>query len=285
MRKITPHELLGFRDAMLNLAVTVDINGYSAIDVCGTGGDGKNTFNISTLTAFILAGAGVKVVKHGNYGLSSPCGSSNIFEYFGYNFSLNSDTLRKELDECGICYFHAPMFHPAMKHVGPVRKALKIKTFFNMLGPMTNPARPRYQFIGVFSPEVQKLYAEVYQLTDIHHEIVHSADGYDEISLTGDFTVYSRGNHMVYNINTIGYSKINPAEIHGGKTIEEAASIFLSILEGNGTKAQNDVVIVNSAFAFKCYFPQISISDGLEMATESLQSKKALGAFNKLFNR
>jgi anthranilate phosphoribosyltransferase len=283
MRKITPTELLGFRDAMLNLAVPVNVNSQSAIDVCGTGGDGKNTFNISTLTAFILAGAGAKVVKHGNYGLSSPIGSSNIFEYFGYKFSTDSNTLQKELDECGICYFHAPLFHPAMKHVGPVRKALKIKTFFNMLGPMINPSHPKYQFIGVYNPIVQQLYAEVYQLTDIHHEIVHSADGYDEISLTGDFTIYSKGSREVYNTHALGFSNINPEEIHGGNTIEEAGAIFLSILEGRGTKAQNDVVVVNSAFALKCYFPQISIFDALEMATESIKSKKALSAFKKLF--
>ncbi len=283
MRKITPPELLGFRDAMLEMAIQVELNDFSTIDVCGTGGDGKNTFNISTVTAFILAGAGIKVVKHGNYGLSSPCGSSNIFEHFGYKFSSDSDKLRKELDECGICYFHAPLFHPAMKHVGPVRKALKVKTFFNMLGPMTNPARPNYQFIGVFSPEVQKIYAEVYQMTDIHHEIVHSIDGYDEISLTGDFIVYSKGNQILYNLNSLGYSNINPADIDGGNTIEEAADIFFSILEGRGTNTQNDVVLINSAFALKCYFPNISIHEGLEIAKESLKSKKALLAFKRLF--
>ncbi len=283
MRKVTPQELLGFRDAMLDLAVTVDLDGHSTIDVCGTGGDGKNTFNISTLSAFVLAGAGVKVAKHGNYGLSSPCGSSNIFEHFGYHFSADSEKLRKEIDECGICYFHAPLFHPAMKKVAPVRKALGIKTFFNMLGPMTNPARPQSQFIGVFSPEVQEMFADTYRLTDIRHGIVYSLDGYDEISLTGKFTILGHGNQEVYDAQKLGVSNVKPEELHGGNTIKEAADIFFSILEGNGTKAQNDVVIVNSAFAFKCYFPHISISDGLEMATESLQGKKALSTFKKLF--
>src|SRR5208337_542867 len=283
MRKITPQELLGFRDAMLTLAVSVDLNGYSTMDVCGTGGDGKNTFNISTLSAFVLAGAGVKVVKHGNYGLSSPCGSSNIFEYFGYKFSPDSGKLRNELEECGLCYFHAPMFHPAMKYVAPVRKALKIKTFFNMLGPMTNPARPQSQFIGVFSPEVHQMFAEVYQHTDIRHGIVYSMDGYDEISLTGDFMHSGQGSLEMYNVQKIGFSTVKAEDLHGGHTIEESAGIFLSILNGQGTKAQNDVVIVNAAFALLCYFPHLEITEAIDMATESLQSKKALRTFKKLF--
>jgi len=285
MRKITPQEILGFREAMLGLAVSVDLNEYSTIDVCGTGGDGKNTFNISTLSAFILAGAGAKVVKHGNYGLSSPCGSSNIFEYFGYKFSTDNDKLKKELEECGVCYFHAPIFHPAMKNIGPVRKALKVKTFFNMLGPMTNPARPQNQFVGVFSTEAQKLYAEVYQLAGIRHGIAHSIDGYDEISLTGDFRISSNGKDDLYSPESIGFSIITPEELHGGNTVEEAAAIFLSILEGKGTKTQNDVVIANSAFALACYFPEKSLPDCIEIAKESLNSGKALKVFKKLFNK
>jgi anthranilate phosphoribosyltransferase len=283
MRKITPQEILGFRDAMLGLAVSVDLHEYSTIDVCGTGGDGKNTFNISTLSAFVLAGAGAKVVKHGNYGLSSPCGSSNIFEHFGYQFSTDNGKLKKELEECGVCYFHAPIFHPAMKNIGPVRKALKVKTFFNMLGPMTNPARPKSQFVGVFSEEAQKLYAEVYQLAGIRHGIAYSLDGYDEISLTGDFKVTYQSKENRYSPESIGLSKVTPAELHGGNTIEEAAGIFLSILEGKGTRAQNEVVIANSAFALACYFPEKSIPDCIAMAKESLNSGAALKVFNKLF--
>jgi anthranilate phosphoribosyltransferase len=285
MRKITPAEILGFREAMLSLAVPVNLDGYHTIDVCGTGGDGKNTFNISTLSAFVIAGAGAKVVKHGNYGLSSPCGSSNIFEFFGYQFSTDSGKLKKELETCGVCYFHAPMFHPAMKNIAPVRKALKVKTFFNMLGPMTNPARPQSQFVGVFSSDVQKLYSAVYQLTTINHGIIYSLDGYDEISLTGDFQVSGHGKETVYSPEKIGLSKTLADELHGGNTIEEAAQIFLSILEGKGSKAQNDVVIANSAFALSCYYPDKSIAECILMAKESLTSGKALQTFKKLFNR
>lgn len=285
MRKITPLEFLGFRDAMLGLAVSVDLNGYSTIDVCGTGGDGKNTFNISTLSAFVIAGAGAKVVKHGNYGVSSVCGSSNIFEYFGYQFSTDSGKLKNELEECGMCYFHAPIFHPAMKYVAPVRKALKIKTFFNMLGPMTNPARPQSQFVGVFNTEVQKLYTEVCQLAGIRHGIVYSLDGYDEISLTGDFKIVGNGNETVYSPQKLGFMNTSAAELHGGDTVEEASRIFYSILEGKGTKAQNNVVFANSAFALSCYYPDKSIDDCFAMARESLDARKALAVFKKLFNR
>jgi anthranilate phosphoribosyltransferase len=284
MRKITPVEILGFRDAMLGLAVPVDLEGYSTIDVCGTGGDGKNTFNISTLSAFVLAGAGAKVVKHGNYGLSSPCGSSNIFEHFGYQFSSDAGKLKNEIERCGICYFHAPMFHPAMKNIAPVRKALKVKTFFNMLGPMTNPARPQSQFVGVFSADVQKIYADVYQLAGIRHGIVYSVDGYDEISLTGDFKVVGNGKENAYSPESIGLSKVQPEELFGGNTIDEAGAIFLSVLEGKGTKAQNEVVIANSAFALSCYFPDKSITDCFEMAKDSLTGGKALKVFKKLMN-
>lgn len=285
MRKITPSELLGFRDAMLGLAISVDMSDYTTIDVCGTGGDGKNTFNISTLSAFVLAGTGAKVVKHGNYGLSSPCGSSNIFEHFGYQFSSDESKLKKELDTAGICYFHAPLFHPAMKHVGPVRKALKVKTFFNMLGPMINPANPQSQFVGVFNPDVQKMYGEVYQLAGIRHGIVYSLDGYDEISLTGDFTISKEGFTSKYNGQNLGLKSVEASELHGGETIEEAAKIFLSILEGKGTKSQNEVVVANSAFALECYFPEKNIDECISMARESLVSGKALAAFKKLLNQ
>jgi anthranilate phosphoribosyltransferase len=285
MRKITPAEILGFRDAMVGLAIQVDLGDHRTIDVCGTGGDGKNTFNISTLSSFVLAGAGAKVVKHGNYGLSSPCGSSNIFEHFGYQFSTDSAKLRNELEDCGVCYLHAPMFQPAMKNIAPVRKALKVKTFFNMLGPMTNPARPQSQFVGVFSTDVQNLYSEVYQLTDIQHAIAFSLEGYDEISLTGDFRVLRHGKETMYSPDKLGLSKVNQAELHGGNTIDEAAQIFLSVLGGKGTRAQNEVVIANSAFALSCYFPEKSIADCIEMARESLMSGKAMGVFKRLFNK
>ena len=285
MRKITPAELLGFRDAMVDLAVPIKFDGYHTIDVCGTGGDGKNTFNISTLSAFVLAGAGAKVVKHGNYGLSSPCGSSNIFEYFGYTFSTDNAKLKNELDECGICYFHAPIFHPAMKYVGPVRKALKVKTFFNMLGPLTNPARPTSQYVGVFSTDVQKIYGEVFKLAETPHSIVHSNDGYDEISLTGDFSVVSSGAEKKYSPSDLKFSVVKHDDIHGGGTIDEAAGIFLSILEGKGTPGQNEVVIVNSAFALQTYFQEKTLDECRAMAQDSLMNGKALQVFKKLFKK
>lgn len=285
MRNIAPQEILGFREAMIGVAIPVDFGDLKTIDVCGTGGDGKNTFNISTLSAFVLAGAGIKVVKHGNYGLSSPCGSSNIFEYFGYQFSTDNKKLINEIENYGMCYFHAPIFHPAMKNVAPVRKALKVKTFFNMLGPMTNPARPKTQFAGVFSKEVQKIYDEVFKIAGIPHGIVYSLDGYDEISLTGDFSIIINGIETVYTSEKLGFTRVDPKQLHGGDTIEEAAKIFITILEGNGTKAQNDVVIANSAFALQVYFPEKSISDCIEMANESLIGGKALGVFKKLFSK
>lgn len=285
MRKITPYEILGFREAMVDLAVQVDLGTNETIDVCGTGGDGKNTFNISTLSSFVLAGAGAKVVKHGNYGLSSPCGSSNIFEHFGYKFSTDSDKLRRELEECGVCYLHAPLFHPAMKHVAPVRKALKVKTFFNMLGPMTNPARPSAHLVGVFNAEVQKIYSEVYSLAGIRHGIVFSLDGYDEISLTGEFSIVSDKKETRYTPEKLGFSKVTPTELHGGNTIDEAANIFLNVLQGKGTKAQNDVVLANSAFALNVYFPQKSIDECKQLAEESLMGAKAYSVFKKLFNK
>jgi anthranilate phosphoribosyltransferase len=282
MRKITPQEVLGFREAMLGLAIQVELGDYKTIDLCGTGGDGKNTFNISTLSSFVLAGAGAKVVKHGNYGLSSPCGSSNIFEYFGYRFSTDSNKLRKELDECGICYFHAPIFHPAMKNVAPVRKALKVKNFFNLLGPMTNPARPTSQFVGVYSEDVQEIYANVFEKTNVQYGIIHSMDGYDEISLTGNFRVIKKGSNLLLSPENLGFHKFNPEELHGGNTIDEAAQIFLSILEGKGTKAQSEVVIANSAFALQAYFPEKTIEDCIGMAKESLTNGKAWKTFKAL---
>jgi anthranilate phosphoribosyltransferase len=284
MRKITPEELLGFRDAMLEMCVKVDLSGYKLIDVCGTGGDEKNTFNISSISAFILAGAGIKVAKHGNYAVSSPVGSSNVFEHFGYKFSNDESKLKRELDETNICYLHAPIFHPAMKNVGPARKALKIKTFFNMLGPMSNPAHPKYQFIGVFNEPTLKLYSKVYQLTGINHIIVHSLDGYDEISLTSDFMININGQSEVISPKSIGFSDVRPGALFGGNNVTEAADIFTTILNGKGTQSQNDVVIINTAYAMHCYYPEKSIADCIEMAKESLTGGKALKIFKKFFN-
>ncbi len=282
MRKIKPEELAGFRDAMLDLAIQVDLDDYHLIDVCGTGGDEKNTFNISTLSAFVVAGAGAKVVKHGNYAVSSPCGSSNILEHFGYQFSNDRPKLRHEIEKTGICYLHAPLFHPAMKNIAPVRKALKVNTFFNILGPMVNPARPKNQLIGVYNGEIQELYAEVYKQIGVNHIIVYSLDGYDEISLTGDFRYISLHNQEVLSPNSLGLLKINHSELYGGNNVQEAAGIFEDILSGKGTEAQQNVVIANSAMALKCYYPGQSLDGCILMARESLIGKKAYHTLKQL---
>jgi len=282
MRPIHADELSGFREALLDLCIPVDLTEYSTIDVCGTGGDEKNTFNISTLCSFILAGADIKVAKHGNYGVSSSCGSSNILEYLGYKFSNDNNKIRKEIEDANISYLHAPLFHPSMKYVGPVRKSLKLKTFFNLLGPMVNPAKPQNQIIGVFSEEVLELYHGVYSKSGTNYFILYSLDGYDEISLTGNFRALSQSEDKIYTPENIGLPRTIPEELFGGNTVEEAAKIFTDILEGNGTEAQNSVVIANSGFAIKCVNPDESIEACIQTAKESLQSKKALNAMKKL---
>jgi anthranilate phosphoribosyltransferase len=282
MRRITPQELAGFREAFLNLCVSVDLSDYKTIDVCGTGGDGKHTFNISTLTAFVLAGVGINVVKHGNYAISSSSGSSNIMEQLGYKFGNDQDKLRKEIEQANICYMHAPIFHPAMKYVGPVRRSLKVKTFFNLLGPMVNPCRPKYQMVGVYDEDVLELYHQVYKEAAMNYCILYSLDGYDEISLTGDFRVIASNESTIYSPETIGMKKIQPEEIRGGSNVEESVKIFTDIMDGKGTDSQNNVVIINAAFAMKCYHPEKSLDDCIELSRESLINGKAKKILSKL---
>ncbi|NVJ86341.1 MAG: anthranilate phosphoribosyltransferase [Algoriphagus sp.] len=284
MRSITVEELRGFREAMLELCIPVEISEYDAMDLCGTGGDGKDTFNISTLSSFIVAGAGQNVAKHGNTGVSSICGSSNLLAYFGYEFTNNIDEIRRSLDEAGICFLHAPLFHPAMKNVAPVRKELGVKTFFNMLGPMVNPSFPRKQLVGVFSLELARLYAYLYQESDAQFSILHSLDGYDEISLTGDFKMISNTGEKLYKPEQIGLSTLKASEIKGGATVEESAKIFESILKGKGTKAQNQVVLANSAAALVTADPSLSFENAVAKAEEVLLGGKALDVFNGLVN-
>jgi len=282
MRPVSTEELLGFREAMIELALKVETPFEKIIDVCGTGGDEKRTFNISTLTAFVVAASGAKVVKHGNYAVSSSSGSSNIMEYFGYKFSNSSDKLLKELDKTGICYLHAPLFHPAMKNVAPVRKALKVKTFFNILGPMINPAIPNAQLIGVFDQNTQEIYANVYSNLDINFAIVHSLDGYDEISLTDRFRYITKDEDKVVDPTEMNLPKIKSDELYAGNTQEDAAKTFIKILQGEGTEGQNNVIIANSAFALKCYFPEKSVEECIIIAKDSLLGKKAYDVFKKL---
>ena len=282
MRPVSPEELSGFRDAMLELAVQVDLSQYDAIDLCGTGGDGKNTFNISTLCSFVVAGSGVNVSKHGNYGVSSVCGSSNVLEYLGIEFAKDEAGLRQQLDTAGICFLHAPLFHPAMKHVAPIRKELGVSTFFNMLGPIVNPSRPKKQIIGVYSLELARLYNEVLKSGDQSYALIHSLDGYDEVSLTGDVNVLTREEDKNYSPGDLGLELVKPEEIHGGDSVEEAGEIFTKIISGEGSKAQNEVVIANAAFAIRCACPDKSIVECVSQARESLESGKAKSVLTKL---
>lgn len=284
MRSIRVEELGGFRDAMYDLCNKVDFNGYDLIDMCGTGGDGKNTFNISTLASFIVAGAGYHVAKHGNVGVSSGCGSSNVMEHLGYQFTNDSDTLKGQLERANICFLHAPLFHPAMKTVAPIRRALAVKTFFNMLGPLTNPANPKFQSVGVFSLELARLYAYLYQGTDKQYSIMHALDGYDEISLTGDFKIITNQGENYYNVEELGFTPVKAEALAGGETVEEAAKIFKQIIEGKGTEEQNNTVLTNAAFGIKTFHPEKSFGDCFYEAESSLLGLKALNSFKKLIN-
>lgn len=281
MRSITIGELEGFRDALLELAIPLNLSEYQPIDLCGTGGDRKNTFNISTLASFITAGAGVKVAKHGNYSVSSVSGSSNVLESLGVKFSTDQGFLKKCIEDAGICVLHAPLFHPAMKYVAPVRKDLAVKTFFNMLGPMVNPAKPQNQIVGVFSLELARLYSYLYQNTDKKFSIVHSLDGYDEVSLTGDTKVVSNHFDQILSPSDFNTEKINPEEIYGGQTVKEATAIFKNVLKGHGNHAQNKVVCANAALAIATA-KQIGLAEALALAEESLQSGKALKSLEHL---
>ncbi|MCO4291666.1 anthranilate phosphoribosyltransferase [Solitalea sp. MAHUQ-68] len=283
MRSITVDELEGFRDAMLELCLNADLPSDELIDLVGTGGDGKDTFNISTLSSFVVAGAGYKVSKHGNYGVSSACGSSNVMEHLGYRFTNNMDSLKRSLDEANICFLHAPLFHPAMKTVAPIRKELGVKTFFNMLGPMVNPASPKYQFLGVFSLELARLYAYLYQKTEKQYMIIHTLTGYDEISLTAPFKVFSNEGEALYNPSLFG-ATLNPEDLFGGGTIGESADIFVNVLNNKGTEAQLRAVLANSAMAIKCKERNKSIDECYSIAQESLASGKALNSFKALLD-
>lgn len=281
MRSITIQELEGFRDALLELCIAVDLSEYNPVDLCGTGGDGKDTFNISTLSSFIAAGAGIKVTKHGNYGVSSTCGSSNVMEFLGIKFSNEKDYLKRSMDEAGICVLHAPLFHPAMKNVAPIRRELGVKTFFNMLGPMVNPAFPKNQMVGVFNLELARMYGYLYQNTDKNFTIVHALDGYDEISLTGKTKTISNHSEGMLTPDDFGVQALKMEEIAGGTTIEESAGIFMKILEGKGTEAQNNVVCANAGVAIATV-EGLKPKEGFEKAKESLLSGKGLNVLRKV---
>jgi anthranilate phosphoribosyltransferase len=281
MRSVTVEELEGFRDALLELCLAVDLGDYDPIDLCGTGGDGKDTFNISTLASFVVAGAGIHVTKHGNYGVSSKCGSSNVMEYLGLRFSNDRDFLERSIEEAGICVLHAPLFHPAMKNVGPIRKELAVKTFFNMLGPMVNPAFPKNQLVGVYNLELARMYGYLYQNTDKRFTILNALDGYDEISLTGDTKTITNHSESLLSPADFGVERVKREEISGGVDVAESAQIFLNVLHGRGSRAQNDVVCANAGLAIATV-RGISPREGFEKARESLMGGKGLEALKKL---
>jgi anthranilate phosphoribosyltransferase len=282
MRSITIDELQGFREALLELSVKIDLGDIAAVDIVGTGGDGKNTFNISTLSCFIVAGAGQKVAKHGNYGASSVSGSSNVMEQLGYQFKYDVEKLKQEISETNICFLHAPLFHPALKIVGPIRKNLAMRTFFNMLGPLVNPAGTPYQLIGVYSLEMARIYNYLLQQTGQSYTIIHSLDGYDEISLTNDTKVITEKGEKIMTPQQLGKRMVNPTDISGGNTVEEAAKIFLNILKGKGSWAQNAVVLANAAMALYSTHNYNSYDAAYDAAVESLESNKAHECFQKL---
>ena len=281
MRSITLEELEGFRDALLDLCVAIDVSEYNTIDLCGTGGDGKNTFNISTLASFVTAGAGVLVTKHGNYGVSSVSGSSNVMEQLEIRFSNDRDFLIRCLEDAGICILHAPLFHPAMKNVAPIRRELGVKTFFNMLGPMVNPAFPKNQLVGVFNLELARMYGYLYQKGDKNFSVLHAMDGYDEVSLTGPVKMISNDSESILQPASFGVRKVKPSEIYGGESVEEAAKLFTNILSGQGTEAQNNVVCANAGLAIATV-EKCSIEEGFGKAKESLLSGRGWECLTKL---
>ena len=282
MRNPSVQEIEGFRDALLDLCVKIDLSSdFETIDLCGTGGDGKNTFNISTVSSFVVAGAGYKVTKHGNYGVSSSCGSSDVLQQLGIKLSNDDGYLKKCLDKGNFCYLHAPLFHPAMKNVAGVRKELEFKTFFNILGPLVNPLQPKNQLCGVYNLEISRLYGYVFENSKKNYSILYSLDGYDEISLTSDFMKISRNDSTINSPDYFGFNKINPDEIKGGESIKDSASIFTKILENKATKSQTDVVLANSAIAIQTITNK-TIDECLSIAKQSIDSGSALNCLKKI---
>lgn len=283
MRSISLEELEGFREALLELCIAIDLSEFDTIDLCGTGGDGKDTFNISTLSSFVTAGAGIKVTKHGNYGVSSGCGSSNVLEALGIKFSNDQDFLKRCVDQAGICILHAPLFHPAMKNVAPVRRELGVKTFFNMLGPLVNPAFAKNQLTGVFNLELARLYHYLFQKTDTNFTILYALDGYDEISLTGPTKAFSKSSERVLTPQDFGILPLEASQIAGGNNVDSSAKIFMNVIQNKGTQAQQEVVCANAGMAIATAL-DLSPIEGFEKAKESLLSGKAFETLTKLQN-
>lgn len=282
MRNITLEELKGFREALLQMAVPVNFSTNDTIDIVGTGGDGKNTINISTLASFVVAGTGQKVAKHGNYGASTITGSSNVMEALGYQFKKTSEELNQDLEKANICFLHAPYFHPALQSVVTLRKSLGLRTFFNLLGPLVNPAKPQLSVIGVYNLEIARIYQYLLQKESRDFVLVHGMDGYDEISLTNDSKIITKNGENIYSAEDLGFKTVNPENIKAGNTPEETAKIFKNILEGKGTESQNAVVLANAAVALHHTSKYGNYNDCLNLAEESLFGGKALNSLQLL---
>lgn len=280
-RNLNLEELKGFFDTLMKLSINPNLYTNEAIDVCGTGGDSKNTFNISTLSAFVIAGAGYKVIKHGNFGVSSNCGSSDVMKSVGFNFTDNTHQLNAQLDKANICFLHAPLFHPALKNMASIRKNLGVKTFFNLMGPLINPAQPKYRFNGVFSLSLLKQYAYLYDTENIQYSLVHTLTGYDEISLTDDFYQITNEGKQMVELNQIGENYISPTSIYGGENINDSSEIFLNVLKNEATQEQLKVTLVNAAMGIKC-MAQCSYEEAMAQAKESLESLEAFNKFKLL---
>jgi anthranilate phosphoribosyltransferase len=274
------NELTGFRNALMKLCVPVKLH-KQTIDVCGTGGDNKNTFNISTLSAFVLAASGVPVAKHGNFASTSISGSSDILKFFGLSFKTNEKELNDDLDKNNVCFIHAPNFHPAMKNLVPVRKGLKTNTLFNLMGPLVNPAETEFKYVGVFNRSVARLYNFFLQTGITNYYLVNSLDGFDEISLTSDVLIYSNKGNQVIPIDELPFKSIAAEEISAGNSIEDASKIFISVLKNEASDAQKNVVVANSAFAMQCYTNK-DLEECIAACSESIESKKAFQLFNRI---
>ncbi len=281
LRNVSASELNGFRKALLKQSVKIELDGSNAIDVCGTGGDSKNTFNISTLAAIVIAGAGYNVIKHGNYGVSSLCGSSTILEGFGYHFTADEKSLQAQLAQEGLCFLHAPLFHPCLKRVAHIRKDLGVRTFFNFLGPLVNPVQPNYQLTGVYNLNIGRMYKEILEKERNNFKVVHALDGYDEVSLTGKFKVFSKtGEELVYP-DQIAQEQVLESDLFGGETVEDSMNLFKDILSGLGTEIQQRVVLVNAAYGIQCFDEKKSFDACYKEAEEALYSGKALTKFKR----
>ena len=281
MRSIELNEVIGFRDALLEMAIPMDLSEFDPLDIVGTGGDGKNTFNISTCSCFTVAGAGYTVAKHGNYGATSVSGSSNVLEYFGAKFTTDINVVKRSLDEAGFAYLHAPFCNPAMKNVAPVRKNLGVRTFFNVLGPLISPVRPHYQCLGVYNLKMMRLYTYIYQNLGVNYSIVHSLDGYDEISLTDVCKITNNGGEFVFTPEQLGFKTIRQEELWGGNTVDEAAKIFINVLDNKATEAQRNAVVVNAAFAIQTRCPMKTLEQCKAEAADALVNGSAKRAFEK----